>query len=117
MTVALVLATSLPVHAAEQSTYTILYAFVPQTVEIAQGDSLVLHNLDRDIHGLKARDVDEEGRAIFNTPRAGVRPLDTGRVSGIEALAPGSYAFFCEFHTAFPLMTGTLVIRTPSERR
>jgi plastocyanin len=74
--------------------------YATTTVTIQHGQSLSFTNLDVPQHDVQANN------GSFTTPL-----ISTGQsspVSGVEALAPGSYGFFCSLHRN---MTGTLVVQ------
>lgn len=108
---ALVALVPLAGHAAtEHRAITLGYSYIPAVIQITQGDSLALTNLDIDLHSLTSVETDAAGLPIFDTPFFGVPFLQTGGVSGVDVLEPGSYPFQCIFHSDIPTMHGTLQV-------
>lgn len=82
-----------------------LGGFSTPTIELAKGGTLTVINFDNTRHSVTADDHDANGNALFS---AVVNPGETASVSGVGALAPGTYRFHCIFHAA--TMRGTLTI-------
>lgn len=90
------------------------YTFVPGDVDepslplrVWQGDSLTFLNLDvLDAHDVTSYGVDANGDPLFQS--GSVNASSAAPVTGVEALPPGEYPFFCEVHG--PVMEGVLVI-------
>jgi polyvinyl alcohol dehydrogenase (cytochrome) len=74
--------------------------YATPAVTIQQGQSLTFTNLDAVQHDVDARD------GSFESPLVGLGASTP--VNGVEALVPGSYAFYCSLH---PNMTGTLTVQ------
>ncbi|MGQ0431182.1 MAG: cupredoxin domain-containing protein [Microthrixaceae bacterium] len=81
---------------------TAAFTFVPPVVTIAEGDSLVLDNIDIAPHNLTAGD----GTSFAS---ADVPPNASGEVHGVPELDAGQYPFFCTLH---PWMQGMLDVGT-----
>ena len=62
-----------------------------------QGGSITYHNLDVAAHDVLSVD------GLFSTPLIGLG--ESTPVTGVEALAPGSYEFYCSLHAN---MRGTI---------
>jgi len=73
--------------------------YATPTVTIQHGQSLSFTNLDVPQHDVKA------DNNSFGTPLIGTG--QTAPVTGVEALTPGSYGFYCSLHRN---MTGTLIV-------
>ncbi|MEL6883839.1 MAG: cupredoxin family copper-binding protein [Pseudomonadota bacterium] len=73
------------------------FAFVPQRVEIAVGDTVVWINEDIAPHTATARDRSWETDA-----------LDAEASARVVFETPGEFEYFCVFH---PHMTGTVFVR------
>ena len=78
--------------------------FSPGTVALAGGGTLSLVNLDVFDHTVTSVATDADGLPLFDVR---VAAGTSATITGIEALAPGSYAFFCKLH---PQMRGLLVV-------
>jgi spore coat protein A len=74
-------------------------------VEVALGGTLSVVNFDSTRHSVTADDRDAVGNPLFSVV---VDPGDTATVTGVGALAPGTYAFHCIFHAG--TMRGTLTV-------
>ena len=74
-------------------------------VEVALGGTLSVINFDSTRHSVTADDRDALGNPLFSVV---VDPGDTATVTGVNLLAPGSYAFHCIFHSG--TMRGTLTV-------
>ena len=74
-------------------------------VEIAAGGTLSVINFDSTRHSVTADDRDAVGNPLFSVV---VNPGDTATVVGVSALAPGTYAFHCIFHSGS--MRGVLTV-------
>lgn len=75
------------------------FAFVPQDLSIAPGDSVTWSNDDGSPHAVTFSENPGDAKTLF--------PGETyTRVFN----APGSYGYFCSFHT---FMTGRITVRTP----
>ena len=81
--------------------------FAPEQVSIARGDSLELVNVDVAPHNVVSKQA-KNGKLLFTSDT--ITAGQTAVVKGVEALAPGSYAFYCSIH---PQMLGTLAVRQP----
>src|SRR3954470_24459080 len=66
-----------------------------KVVVITQGMPLTFINLDELAHTVTSVARDASGRALFS---GNALPGTTSEVTGTAALAPGTYAFFCQFH-------------------
>src|SRR3954471_4749680 len=75
-----------------------------KVVVITQGTKLTFVNLDEIAHTVTSVARDVQGNPLFN---GNALPGTTSDVVGTDKLAPGTYAFFCQFH---PNMQGTLVV-------
>jgi plastocyanin/glucose/arabinose dehydrogenase len=84
---------------------TVAFTFVPPVVSIAPGDHVQLTNADIAPHDVTS---DTPGQFQSATVQPGGAPA---AVTGVEALAPGTYAFHCSFH---PFMHGTLNVGAAS---
>ncbi|MDX6274855.1 MAG: hypothetical protein QOJ92_2065 [Frankiales bacterium] len=73
---------------------------------VTQGSSVQFVNLDSIPHTVTSVARDSQGRPLFNVSALGGGNAVT--VTGVEKLAPGSYAFYCSFH---PNMQGTLIVQ------
>lgn len=94
------------VAADDQVVTTVGTAYVPPVVVVSEGQGLDLENPDLLPHDVRARDRGADGQPLFQSAIAG--PLGgTADVVGVEALDPGSYAFFCTIH---PWMHGVLSV-------
>ena len=78
--------------------------FSPSEVTIGGGGSVTIVNLDDIDHTVTSVARDAEGRPLFDVR---VATGTTATLVGADALADGSYPFFCKFH---PGMRGTLVV-------
>jgi plastocyanin len=78
----------------------VVTTYATPAVTIQQGQSLTFTNLDVAQHDVDARD------GSFESPLVGLGASTP--VNGVEALAPGSYEFYCSLH---PNMTGTLTVQ------
>jgi len=99
-----------PAHAADTAMVTV-YAdhFLPATVTLAHGGTLQFFDPDPWGNGEAPGHTVTERR--FPGPRFDSGVVGLGKaaeVSGVSALAPGSYAFTCRIH---PFMRGTLIVR------
>ena len=79
--------------------------FIPASVTIAGGGTLILVNLDTFDHTVTSVATDEEGTPLFDVR---VAAGTSATITGVEGLAEGSYPFFCKLH---PQMRGLLVIK------
>ena len=79
--------------------------FSPSTVTLAGGGTLTLDNLDVFDHTVTSVATDAEGTPLFDVRVAGGT---SATITGVEALADGSYPFFCKLH---PQMRGLLEIQ------
>ncbi|QIK75957.1 multicopper oxidase domain-containing protein [Nocardioides piscis] len=77
--------------------------FTPATVT-APGGTVTVVNLDSIDHTVTSNAVDAEGRPLFDVR---IPAGETTTITQTEALANGTYAYFCKFH---PGMRGTLVV-------
>jgi plastocyanin len=73
--------------------------YATPTVTIQHGQSLSFTNLDVPQHDVRGNNG-TFGSALISTAQS-------GPVTGVEALSPGSYGFYCSLHRN---MTGTLVV-------
>ncbi|HEX7123656.1 MAG TPA: cupredoxin family copper-binding protein [Gemmatimonadaceae bacterium] len=73
------------------------FAFVPERVEVAVGDTVVWINRDVVPHTATGKDAEWNSGSIASQQRWSLVPSDTG-----------TFAYICTFH---PTMTGTLVVR------
>jgi len=76
------------------------FAFVPQEIAIAPGDAVTWSNDDGSPHAV-----------TFADSRDGAKLLLPGEKFTRMFDQPGSYEYFCSFHT---FMTGRVVVRLPS---
>ena len=70
-----------------------------------RGSPLTFVNLDEIAHTVTSVAQGLGGRPLFN---GNALPGSTATVDGADQVAPGSYAFYCQFH---PNMTGTLIVQ------
>ena len=87
--------------AAEQQAYAAGLAYATPAVVAAKGDTLRFNNLD----AAAQHDLDSDQAGLFESPL--ISAGESVPVAGVEALAPGSYAFHCSIHS---WMKGTLAI-------
>lgn len=78
--------------------------FTPREVSLAGGGTLTLVNLDSLDHTVTSVATDAGGTPLFDVR---VPAGTSATITGVEALAEGSYAFFCKLH---PQMRGVLGI-------
>lgn len=88
--------------AVERNVASVAFTFLPQTVDAAPGDTLILRQLDPAPHNVVAIDSDADGPLFSSGPPASIGSYP---VDGVDELAPGSYGYLCTLH---PFMTGTL---------
>ncbi|WP_165807159.1 multicopper oxidase domain-containing protein [Nocardioides currus] len=79
-------------------------SFTPSTVSLRGGGTLTLVNLDTFDHTVTSVATDAEGTPLFDVR---VPAGTSATITGVEALAEGSYAFFCKLH---PQMRGVLSV-------
>jgi spore coat protein A, manganese oxidase len=79
-----------------------------KVVVITQGMPLTFVNLDEIAHTVTSVGRDSAGAPLFS---GNALPGTTSTVSGADRLAPGTYAFYCQFH---PNMQGTLIVEGQS---
>jgi plastocyanin len=75
--------------------------YATPAVTMPRGGSATFTNLDPIQH-----DVVSTQPGLFSTPLIGIG--QSTPVTGVEALAPGSYGFYCSLHAN---MTGTLTVQ------
>jgi FtsP/CotA-like multicopper oxidase with cupredoxin domain/plastocyanin len=75
-----------------------------KVVVITQGTALTFVNLDEIAHTVTSVGRTADGSPLFN---ANALPGTTAPVTGTDKLAPGTYAFYCQYH---PNMQGTLIV-------
>jgi spore coat protein A len=78
--------------------------FSPATVALAGGGTLNVVNLDTFDHTVTSVSTDAEGTPLFDVR---VSAGTSATITGVEALAAGSYAFFCKLH---PQMRGLILV-------
>lgn len=93
-----------PPHAATVVVDRGAVTYSPGTVTLAGGGTLNLVNLDTFDHTITSVATDAGGNPLFDVR---VAAGTSATITGIEALAAGSYAFFCKLH---PQMRGLLVV-------
>lgn len=84
----------------------------PIPLVVQAGDTLQYQNLDVFVaHNVWAVEVTEDGAPLFASSTMAQWNVSRGwapvEVAGVDALAPGSYEFYCFIH---PLMRGVLTI-------
>jgi plastocyanin len=77
----------------------VVTTYATPTVTVQQGGSVTFSNYDVPQHDVRATN------GSFSTPLIGTGA--SAPVAGVEALAPGSYSFYCSLHRN---MTGTLQV-------
>ncbi|MCA1832911.1 MAG: hypothetical protein ABR548_00560 [Actinomycetota bacterium] len=76
-------------------------------LHVFQGSQLVFVNADPlGAHAVTSEDTDTRGYPLFNADAINMGLA--ADVSGVSALAPGRYPFYCYVHA--PSMTGVLVV-------
>jgi len=84
-----------------------LAGYAQTTIRVRATEPLMFANLDPTAsHNLVSVSFDGNGRHLFSTPLIGAGR--TADVSGVAALAPGRYEFFCVPHSSS--MTGILIV-------
>jgi plastocyanin len=73
------------------------FQFVPRTLEVAAGQTVVWRNQDDEIHTITS------SQGLFRSPA-----LDADEVFSYRFERPGTYAYGCALH---PQMRGTVVVR------
>ena len=81
------------------------FAYEPTPTTMGIGDSLVFTNADAPPHDVVARDAKADGTPLFRSPV--LSNGQTAAVEGVEALAAGSYPFYCSLHAQ---MAGVLTV-------
>ncbi|WP_248581063.1 multicopper oxidase domain-containing protein [Nocardioides sp. InS609-2] len=79
-------------------------AFSPKEVTLGGGGTLTLVNLDSFDHTVTSVATATDGTPLFDVR---VPAGTSATITGVEALAEGSYAFYCKLH---PQMRGVLVV-------
>ena len=82
--------------------------YASKVVVITQGTPLTFVNLDEIAHTVTSVARGADGNPLFN---GNALPGTTSMVAGADRLAPGTYAFYCQFH---PNMSGTLIVEGTS---
>jgi plastocyanin len=77
----------------------VVTTYATPTVTIQHGQSLNFTNLDVPQHDVQSN-TGSFGSALISTGQS-------GPVTGVDKLVPGSYSFYCSLHRN---MTGTLVV-------
>ncbi|MBV9293585.1 MAG: multicopper oxidase domain-containing protein, partial [Frankiales bacterium] len=78
--------------------------YYTKVVVVTQGSALTFVNLDEIAHTVTSVARDTSGAPLFN---GNALPGTTSDIQGVDRLAPGTYAFYCQFH---PNMQGTLIV-------
>jgi len=78
--------------------------FYTKLTVVTKGSPLSFINLDQLAHTVTSVARKPSGKPLFS---GNALPGETVNVAGVKKLAPGSYAFYCQFH---PNMTGTLIV-------
>jgi plastocyanin len=85
----------------------VAWSYVPGNVEIQQGDSVTLVNVDAAALS-EGHSVTQFGVRPPAFDSGIVAPGTTGDVKGAGGLAPGTYDFFCQVH---PFIRGRLTVK------
>ena len=102
---AILLATSLPAgHAAPNGISAAGNRFLPGDITVTQGDSLTFANADVQPHNVVSDATTKSGPLFRSNVATTGQSAD---VSGVGALKPGTYPFYCSLH---PAMRGTLTV-------
>ncbi|HVF52514.1 MAG TPA: cupredoxin domain-containing protein [Actinomycetota bacterium] len=70
--------------------------FLPNRLDLEQGSTLTLVNVDAAEHNITSTRTGRDGEPRFSSDTLG--PGEIGTVDGVSKLKPGAYAFFCTLH-------------------
>lgn len=79
--------------------------FLTTSVTLTRGSNLTFTNLDIVSHNVASKDLQDDGRRLFQSPNIAT---GTTTVDGAEKLKAGKYEFLCTVH---PSMVGTLEVQ------
>jgi plastocyanin/glucose/arabinose dehydrogenase len=98
--------TSAPLAGSDHVVVGVASQYAPGTVQVYEGDTLQLLNVDNVPHNVFSRESKPDGKPLFASALI-TGPGATAPVVGVDALDAGSYQYFCTVHAN---MVGTLAV-------